>query len=213
MRKLPLPLLSLVAVTAVLGAGCGAETSPSSKAAAAPTPKCPAAWRAGWQQLANQIGTLVYCPSWMPRPLDGKIQGSYGNGRSVSKDGSYLVSFVWIERGYGGIAAEVHVNFRAYPGRTALPVCEDLLTVKGKTVRKTIPCFADPRGTRRIHGITATVYTANQGADAWHVLYAWRRQGSLYAISEHVAPPYTYRQVVQHLDRMLRGLVPVEPST
>jgi hypothetical protein len=57
-----------------------------------------------------------------------------------------------------------------------------------------------------------TVYTANQGADQWHVLYAWHANGSLYALSEHVAPPYTYKQVVQNLDRMTKGLVVVRPS-
>jgi hypothetical protein len=57
-----------------------------------------------------------------------------------------------------------------------------------------------------------TVYTANQGADLWHVLYAWRRNGSLYTLSEHVAPPYTYAQVISHLDRMTRRLVLVQPT-
>jgi hypothetical protein len=60
--------------------------------------------------------------------------------------------------------------------------------------------------------VAASVYTANQGADQWHVLYAWRRAGSLYTISEHVAPPFTYSKVVQNLDRMLRGLVLIPPS-
>ena len=31
--------------------------------------------------------------------------------------------------------------------------------------------------------------------------------GSLYTVSEHVAPPLTFRQVVQNLDRMIGGLV------
>ena len=61
--------------------------------------------------------------------------------------------------------------------------------------------------------IAARVYTANQGADQWHVLYAWRRSGSLYALSEHVAPPYTYAQVVRNLKRMLAGLVVVSPKS
>ena len=62
-------------------------------------------------------------------------------------------------------------------------------------------------------GVTATVYTANQGADQWHVLYAWRRNGTLYTLSEHVASPYTHTQVVSHLDRMMRRLVLVPPAT
>ena len=98
----------------------------------------------------------MFCPSWMPEPLDGAIQGEFANGRWVEPDGEYLVSLLWFERGIGGITGEVHVNFRGYPGSVAIPTCEDTLTVKGVTQRKKIPCFADPRGTRTIGGITAT---------------------------------------------------------
>jgi hypothetical protein len=148
----------------------------------------------------------------MPHPLDAVIGGDYANGRSVDKDGSYLISFAWLDRAESGIVGEVHVNFRGYPGRTALPVCDDLLRIKGRLTHKAIPCWADARGTRHVGGITAAVYTANQGADAWHVLYAWRQNGSLYSISEHVAPPYSSAQVVGNLDRILRNLVAIKPS-
>jgi len=52
----------------------------------------------------------------------------------------------------------------------------------------------------------------NQDADQWHVLLAWRHAGSLYTVSEHVIRPYTYRQVVPNLDRLLRSLVLVRPQ-
>ena len=35
------------------------------------------------------------------------------------------------------------------------------------------------------------MYTVNQDADQWHVLYAWTHNGTLYTLSEHVAPPLT----------------------
>ena len=60
---------------------------------------------------------------------------------------------------------------------------------------------------RRIGGIAVTPYTVNQGVDQWHVLYAWRRRGTLYTISEHVIKPLTYRQVVRNLDKAVAGLV------
>ncbi len=129
----------------------------------------------------------------------------------MDPDRSYLVSFVWFESGQG-LVNEVHVNLRAYPGKTRIPTCEDTLTVGGKTVRKKIPCFSDRQGTKRFGGVSATVYTANQGADQWHVLYAWRRNGTLYTLSEHVAAPYSHTQVVSHLDRMMRRLVLVPPA-
>ena len=45
-------------------------------------------------------------------------------------------------------------------------------------------------GTRTAPGITATVYRVNQDADQWHILLAWRHNGSLYTVSEHVIKPY-----------------------
>ena len=106
------------------------------------------------------------------------------------------------------------MNLRGYPGKTAIPkTCQDVKTVNGKTYRKKIPCFQDPRGTWRSDatGITATMYTVNHGADSWHVLFAWRRDGSLYTISEHVAPPLSFSKVVANLKRMIDGLVLVRP--
>lgn len=204
----------LTPLAALALAGCGGSSSAERVSASAPsaTRTCPKVWAPGWKRLANEIDALVYCPAWMPSPLDAVIGGQYANGRSVDKDGSYLISFVWLDRAESGIVGEVHVNFRGYPGRTALPVCDELLRIKGRLTHKAIPCWADARGTRRVGGITATAYTANQGADAWHVLYAWRQNGSLYSISEHVAPPYSSAQVVRNLDRMLRGLVAIKPS-
>jgi hypothetical protein len=201
----------------VVAGGCGSsDDSSSAVTSATPTAaaavSCPAGWKAGWQKLANDIRTPVYCPSWMPEPLDGKIGGPSFNGRSVNERREYLVSFAWVEPGGPQGVLEVHVNFRAYPGRSAVPVCEDTVTVNGKTVHPKLPCFSDSQGTKRVGGKTVTVYTANQGADSWHILYAWHHRGSLYSLSEHVAAPYTYKQVVENLDRMMQGLVRLTPS-
>jgi hypothetical protein len=204
-----LPVLAAL-VVALFAVGCGSEARIAASAPAAPA--CPSAWLSGWQKLANQIRKPVYCPSWMPSPLDARIGGQYANGRSVGGDRSYLVSFASIEHDGGGISAEVHVNFRGYPGQTAVPVCPDTITENGATRRTKIPCFADPRLRKTIGGKRVTVYTANRGADQWHVLYAWQANGTLYALSEHVAPPYSYGQVVQNLDRMTKSLVVVRPS-
>jgi hypothetical protein len=205
---------ALLLLSGVAFAGCGgSSTKPAAAPASAATAGCPHAWKAGWQRLANEVGAPVYCPTWMPRPLDGQIGGPYADARSVDKDRSYLVSFVWVEHDAGGVTGEVHVNFRGYPGRTAIPTCEDTLTVNGRTVHPKLPCFADPKGTRPIAGIRPTLYTANQGIDQWHLLYAWRNDGSLYTLSQHVTPPYSYKQVQHNLERMTRGLVLVDPSS
>jgi hypothetical protein len=192
----------------------GGEDSSSAIPAAEPAsepPVCPRSERRSWQKLANEIQAPVYCPSWLPEPLVGRFSGRFFNGRSVDPDRSYLVSFVWFEAGQG-LVNEVHVNLRGYPGSTRIPRCEDTLTVGGKTVRRKIPCFSDRAGQIQIGETTVTVYTANQGADQWHVLYAWRRDGSLYTLSEHVSAPYTHGEVISHLDRMMRRLVLVPPS-
>jgi len=200
----------IVAVLAGCGGG-GGGTSADTTAAVSTTPTCPTAWKAGWQQLADRIAAPVYCPSWMPEPLDAQMGGRYFNGRFVDPDRSYLVSFVWMEAS-GGDVQEVHVNLRGYPGRTRIPTCVDTLTVEGKTVHPKIPCFSDAREQKRFAAGKVTVYTANQGVDQWHVLYAWRHAGSLYTISQHVAAPNTYAQVLANLDRMMRGLVLLRPS-
>jgi len=207
--------LALIALAAAcpLAAGCGG-TSEAKDAVAATAPRaCPAQWLAGWKRLANRIDAPVYCPTWLPDPLTGQVKGRWNNIDSVSKDRSYLESFVWQETGAGAAGGELHVNLRGYPGRSAVPTCIDTRFVtKTKVVRTKVPCFADPRGTRSANGIRATVYTVNQDADQWHVLYAWHTKAGLYTVSEHVAAPLTYAKVIRYLNRILAGLVLVEPS-
>jgi hypothetical protein len=217
-RTTAVALLALLATVALLAAGCGGggssstastTTTPTTANAAAATTKCPASWRSGWQQLANKIHAPVYCPSWMPQPLTG-LFGVPGAAQYVEPDRSYLAAFFWLDTMANG-GEEVHVNLRGYPGKAKIPTCQDTLTVDGKTTHPTMPCFADPRSHKRFGSKDATLYTANQGADQWHLLYAWRLAGSLYTISEHVAPPFSYPQVVSNLNRMMRGLVLIKP--
>jgi len=193
----------LVAAALAL-AGCGASDSVNASAKV----RCPAKALAGWQRLANRIDAPVFCPSWLPDPLDGVIGSQWNNINEVSRDRSYLLSWVWQETGLGAAGGEKHVNLRGYPGRTRIPRCVDADSKQSQL----IPCFSDNAGKVRAGGLTATVYDVNQDADQWHVLYAWHYAGGLYTVSEHVAPPFGYRKVRQNLDRMLRGLVPVKPT-
>jgi hypothetical protein len=204
-RGLSAALCALVLVS--VAAGCGGDDDESTPRAAAAAPACPAEWKPGWQRLANRIQAPVFCPSWMPNPLTGEIDGPWESGYSVKRDRSYLVSFLWHEAGN-----DVHVNFRGYPGSTKIPICEDTETVGGVTHRRKIPCFSDRQRTRRIGRFDVTLYTVNQGVDQWHLLYTWKTAGSLYTLSEHVAPPFSLRRVHQNLERMLRGLARVEPN-
>ena len=209
MKKLTLASFSILAAVVLVASGCGADTATSSKAAARrpSAPTCPATWRPGWQRLANRIHAPVYCPGWLPDPLIPQIGGKWNNIDSVSPDRSYLESFVWQETGPGLAGGELHVNLRGYPGRTAIPLC-----TRGGKAKGLIPCFSDPHGHVLLNGIDATMYTVNQDADQWHVLLLWHLGGGLYTLSEHVAPPLTYRHVVAYLKRELRSLVLIEPS-
>ncbi len=171
---------------------------------------CPAAWRAGWQALANKVQAPVYCPRWMPNPLDAKIRGQYQDIYSIDKDRSYLVSF--LEHGDAG-SGDVHVNFRGYPGRTTIPTCNTTINEGSKTIRGKTACFADAYTHAHAPGITATAYRVNQDADQWHVLLAWRYHGSLYTVSEHVIVPYdNATRVLGNLKRVLNSLVLVQPQ-
>jgi hypothetical protein len=178
--------------------------------AAAKAQTCPSAWQAGWQRLADKVQAPVYCPAWMPGPLDAQIGGQFEDIYSIGKDHSYLVSFL----SHGDFSSgDVHVNFRGYPGRTTIPHCQTIALEGSKTIRGVVPCFADPSGTVRAGTIKATVYRVNQDADQWHILLAWHYHGSLYTVSEHVIKPYaTSTKVLANLRKLLSGLVLVRPQ-
>jgi len=172
--------------------------------------RCPHQWAEGWQVLANKVQAPVYCPTWMPNPLDAKIGGQYIDINSVAKDKSYLISF--LEHGDAG-SGDVHVNFRGYPGSTAIPRCTTVIPNGTKTIRGKTACFSGEAGVEAAPGIRATVYRVNQDADQWHILLAWKHRGSLYTVSEHVIKPFGNATVVlKNLRRVLRGLVLVQPE-
>jgi hypothetical protein len=195
-----------LATAAVALSGCGGRASAAKPTVVVVKPACSATARAGWQKLANRIQAPVFCPAWLPDPLTGVIGSRDNNIDSVSKDGSYLESWVWQETGGGAAGGELHVNLRGYPGVTKVPSCRNADT-GGR-----IACFSDPRGTKRFGSIVATLYTVNQDADQWHVAYGWRYRGNFYTVSEHVAPPLTFRHAVRYLDRELRSLELINPK-
>jgi hypothetical protein len=189
---------------ALVAAGVVALALVSFVPAASAKSGCPAAWRSGWQTLANRVQAPVYCPTWMPNPLDAKIGGQYIDIHSIGKDRSYLISF--LEHGDLG-SGDVHVNFRGYPGQTAIPRCP------APVGKGSVPCFSEAVGHLDTNGIRSTVYQVNQGADQWHILLAWHYKRSLYTVSEHVIAPYRFTtQVRRNLAKLLQSLVLVRPE-
>jgi hypothetical protein len=190
--------LLLLCGCVLVSAGCGESVEPAARASS--QRGCPAAWASGWQKLAREVRADVYCPRWMPNPLDGRIGGEWNGLRLLDKRGGFLVSFIYQETGSG----EVHVNFHRWPG-TRMPLC------RAETSRRMIPCYSDRGGRLRANGIDATLYTVSRDADQWHLSYLWRHGGATYVVSEHVAPPFSYDQVKRNVARILRSLVVVPP--
>jgi hypothetical protein len=188
-----------LAVLPLSGCGGNAEADLGGDVVAKSAASCPAEWRAGWQKLADRIAAPVYCPSWLPAPLTAELDGEWHSTDSVKRDRSYLMGFIWFEPGSG----EVHVNLRGYPGSTDIPDCD------GR------PCFNDPQGPKTVGEFEVERYSVNRGADTWHLLYAWEHEGSLYTVSQHIVPDLglTYGKVAANLDRMMRGLDLVEPTS
>ena len=201
---------SLAAAFALLAAGCGgsnkaATSTPAATPATPATPTC--AHPAGWRRLADKIHADVYCPGWLPDPLTSLIGGPSNNIDSVSRDRSYLESFIWQDTDSPALSGELHVILRGYPARTAIPTC-----LEGLKDNVPTPCFAGVHGTVTENGIKAKLYTVNQDADEWHLLLLWRHKGGLYTVSEHLAPPLDYRKDVAYLEHELGSLVLIPPS-
>jgi len=192
-------LVVLAAAASLTLTACGGAAQPAAHASAT-TPSCPAAWHGGWLKLARQIHAPVYCPGWMPNPLDGQIGGAWNGLRIVDKHGGFLVSFIDQENG-----TEVHVNFHRWPG-LRMPKCQS------ETSNQMIACYSDPGGRLNLPGIRATLYTVSRASDQWHLSYLWRANGATYVVSEHVAPPYSFEHVKRNMARLLRSLVLVRPT-
>ncbi|HET8606488.1 MAG TPA: hypothetical protein VFL66_05595, partial [Gaiellaceae bacterium] len=142
MRSAKLLSLAAVSALALVLAGCGGGEARVSKVEAPAKPKA-CTHLASWQKLANKIDAAVYCPNWLPDPLIPQIGGRWNNIDSVSKDRSYLESFVWQDTDGPNLSGELHINLRGYPGRTTIPTCHDVLFGGGKPKNIEVPCFSD----------------------------------------------------------------------
>ena len=191
-----------LACACLLSAACGNSAQPAARASSTAAPACPWQWAKGWQKLADQVEAPVYCPRWMPNPLDARIGGEWNGLRLVDKRGGFLVSFIYQETGSG----EVHVNFHRWPSRR-MPLC------RAETSQRMIACYSEPAGRVSTNGIDATLYTVSRDADQWHLSYLWRYGDATYVVSEHVAPPYSFPQVKRNVTRILRSLVVVRPAS
>ena len=200
-----LPGLCTLCMFVLLASGCGARHHVSAaRAVTVAKPRC--AYRGEWQKLANRMKMPVYCPGWLPDPLTSQIGGRANNDSSIDPR-SYLESFIWQDTDTPGISGVIHIILHGYPHRTVIPRC---LSIANDSTY--IPCFGGPRQVVVANGIHARLYTVNQDFDTWHLALLWRRDGNLYVISQHLAPPLTFAGVIDELTHELKDLVLIEPS-
>ena len=65
-------------------------------------------WAAGWQTWANRVGMPIWCPGWMPDPIDAIIHGQWNTARVARHQ--WQLGYAWLE-----IGQLVHVIFEGYP--------------------------------------------------------------------------------------------------
>ena len=184
----------LLAVVVVVVAACGSSNnSAGSKQAVAKT--CPKAWAASWQTWADRVGMTIYCPGWLPSPIDGVIHGQWNTARVP--DRQWQLGYAWLEQG-----ELVHVVFEGYPPGTFPPTCEGQ------------PCFAGREpATEQVGGQTVTWYDHNLASHTGHIAAIFHSGGNVYVISIHVASPVsTPAKAKSDLRHIIRSLVPMQPQ-
>jgi hypothetical protein len=186
-------MLLLVAVAVVFAACDSSNGAGGSTAAVAKT--CPKAWAASWQTWADRVGMTIYCPGWLPSPIDGVIHGEWNTARVP--DRQWQLGYAWLEQGQ-----LVHVVFEGYPPGTFPPTCE------GR------PCFGGREATtEEVAGRTVTWYDHNLASHTGHIAAIFHSLGNVYVISIHVATPVsTAADAKADLRHIIRSLAPVKPE-
>ena len=183
----------LLAVVVVVVAACGSSGGSSGSS---PKPNvCPKAWAASWQTWADRVGMTIYCPGWLPSPIDGVIHGQWNTARVPDKQ--WQLGYAWLEQG-----ELVHVVFEGYPPGTFPPDCEGT------------PCFGgrEPQ-TEQLAGRTVTWYDHNLASHTGHIAAIFHANGNIYVISIHVASPVsTAADAKTDLRHIIRSLAPVRPG-
>ena len=90
----------LVALALTVPAGltaCADDDATPCREGRTDSPRVPRCLEAGMAAARQPRKAAVYCPTWMPSPLDGDMKGPTKNGVSVKPDRSWLASFLWHE--------------------------------------------------------------------------------------------------------------------
>ena len=153
--------------------------------------------RPGWQKLANRIAAAVVLPGLAAR--SARPRRSAAAGTTSTRSAATAAT----SRASSGRRREVgrqRGRRRAARQPARLSGCDgDPDLPEGGGDNTPTRASRTRAATYAANGIEATLYTVNQDADQWHLLLAWHHSGSLYTLSEHLAPPLNYRKLVRYL--------------
>lgn len=169
-------LLTAAAVT-LAACGSGSATSGSGSGQA---PGCSATWKAGWQRWTDKVRMPVWCPGWMPAPIDAIIHGQWNTAEVEHHQ--WQLGYAWLEQGQ-----LIHVIFEGYPPSTFPPTCEG-----------NVPCFGGEEATAtRIAGHTVHWYDHNHASHTGHVAAVFQSNGNTYVVSIHVVSPISTKAIAK----------------
>jgi hypothetical protein len=178
-------MVLLVAVVVTVSAcGSGSAGSGSNPAVAV---GCSKAWAAGWQKWTDKVGMPVWCPGWMPSPVDAIIHGQWNTAQVEQHQ--WQLGYAWLEEGQ-----LVHVIFEGYPPGTFPPTCEG-----------GVPCFGGEEATSEtIAGHVVHWFDHNQASHSGHIAAVFASGGNTYVVSIHVVSPVSTKAIAK---RDLRHII------
>jgi hypothetical protein len=177
-------VLLIAVVVTVTACGSGSAQSGSKSAVAG---GCSKTWAAGWQTWANRVGMTIWCPGWMPGPIDAIIHGQWNTARVAQHQ--WQLGYAWLE-----VGQLVHVIFEGYPPGTFPPRCEG-----------NVPCFGgeEPKP-ETIAGHVVHWYDRNHASHSGHIAAVFTSHGNTYVVSIHVASPVSTKAIAK---RDLRHII------
>jgi hypothetical protein len=183
-----------------LATGCNDGNSAAGtggSAASSQAPACPKGWAADWQAWADKVGMTVWCPTYLPSPIDGRIgpQNEYNTARSPGRH--WQLGYVWRDEDFSGL---VHVVFEGMPDKLWPPRCGGMM------------CFAGPSGRSTVAGHDVRWYSHNMGSSSGHIAAVFHDDGNAYIVSMHVFGTVDAKQTKAMVQQMVAGLVAVPQS-
>ena len=197
--RMVIGVLALLVVPVGFLPGCsdGNPAGGSAGSPAAAAASCPKQWAADWQDWADKVGMTVWCPTWLPSPIDGRIgpQNEYNTARSPGRH--WQLGYVWRDEDFSGL---VHVVFEGMPESMWPPRCAGMM------------CFAGPAGSSTVAGHKVRWYDHNMGSSSGHVAAVFHDDGNAYIVSMHVFGTVDKQQTQEMVRKIVAGLVAVPQS-